>query len=179
MWRYFRDNFVCFARREDGTTAIEFSLMVVPYVFLVVGIIELSLMYASAAMLEGATGSAARLIRTGQIQQPSVTDPQQMFEDAICSYATVLINCNDVQIEVVVMASYNDFAGLAPSFNADGDFVPAGFNVGGVSDRVLVRTAYRYSMATPLIGNLLAGPDNSRMFMSTVVLQTEPYEFQG
>ncbi len=170
--------FVRWVRREEGTTAIEFSLLAIPFVFLVVGIIELSLMYASASMLEGATGSAARLIRTGQIQQAG-GDPQQMFQDALCGYALALINCNDIQIEVQVMASYTDFAGLAPVFDEDGDLVPSGFDVGGVSDRMLVRTAYRYTMATPFIGALLAGPGGSRLFMSTIVLQTEPYEFEG
>ena len=38
---------------------------------------------------------------------------------------------------------------------------------------------YTYTMMTPFIGQLLAGPNNSRLFMSTIVLQTEPYEFEG
>lgn len=171
--------FMRWVRREEGTTAIEFSLLAIPFVFLVVGIIELSIMYASASMLEGATGSAARLIRTGQIQQAVAGDPQQIFRDALCDYALVLINCNDVQIEVQVMPSYGDFANFAPVYDGDGNLVPAGFDAGGVNDRMLIRTAYRYTMATPFIGALLAGPGGSRLFMSTIVLQTEPYEFGG
>lgn len=164
-------------RKKEGSTAIEFSLMAIPYVMLTVGIIEMSIMYASASLLEGATGSAARMIRTGQIQQATSEDPETMFRDAICSYATVLINCNDVQIEVSTMDSFSDFSG--PSYDADGNLNNQGFAAGGVSDRVLIRVAYRYSMMTPFIGPLLAGPDNSHMFISTIVLQTEPYEFGG
>lgn len=163
-------------KKKEGTTAIEFSLLAIPYVFLTVGIIELSIMYAAASLLEGATGSASRLIRTGQIQQGS-GDPETVFRDAICAYATVLINCNEVQLEVQTMGSFGDFSG--PSYDGDGNLNTSGFDAGGVSDRVLIRVAYRYTMMTPFIGPLLAGPDNSHLFVSTIVLQTEPYEFEG
>ena len=163
-------------KKKEGTTAIEFALMAIPYVFLTVGIMELSIMYAAASLLEGATGSAARLIRTGQIQQAEGADPEQMFRDAICNYATVLIRCNDVVIEVQQMASFTDYETLAPQYDADGNLVSQGFSAGGSGDRVLIRVAYTYTMMTPFIGPLLAGSDNSQFFMSTIVLQTEPYE---
>lgn len=166
-------------KSSDGTTAIEFSLMAIPYLFLSLGIIELSVMYASASLLEGATGSAARMIRTGQIQQTTGEDPEDLFRDAMCDYATVLINCNDMDIEVQKMASFTDFDSMAPEIDADGNIVSQGFDAGGSGDRVLIRVAYRYEMMTPFVGALLAGPDNSRLFMSTVVLQTEPYDFDG
>ncbi len=166
-------------KKEEGTTAIEFSLLVIPYLLLTLGIIELSVMYASASLLEGATGSAARLIRTGQLQQVEGEDPEVMFREAICNYATVLINCNEVIIEVRQMASFSDFEDLEPQYDEDGNLISGGFDAGGSSDRVLIRAAYRYNMLTPFIGPLLAGPDNSRLFMSTIVLQVEPYEFEG
>jgi len=163
-------------KKKEGSTAIEFSLLAIPYVFLTVGIIELGIMYAAASLLEGATASAARLIRTGQIQQ-AVGDPEQMFRDAICGYATVLINCNDIVLEVIPLASFADFSG--PTYDANGNMVSAGFDAGGVSDNILIRVSYRYTMMTPFIGPLLAGPDSSHLFVSTIVLQTEPYDFQG
>ena len=43
--------------------------MAIPYTILSVAIIEIAIMYSAAAMLEGATGAASRLIKTGQIQQ--------------------------------------------------------------------------------------------------------------
>lgn len=153
--------------------------MIIPYVMLTVGIIELSIMYASASLLEGATNSAARLIRTGQIQQAEGADPEEMFRDALCDYTTALVNCNDVQLEVVTMDSFADFDTFAPTYDENGDLVSQGFAAGGSNDRVLVRVAYRYEMMTPFVGQLIAGPENERLFVSTIVLQTEPYEFEG
>ena len=57
-----------FIKNEKGTTAIEFSLLAIPYLMLTLGIIEIAIMYASASLLEGATNSASRMIRTGELQ---------------------------------------------------------------------------------------------------------------
>jgi len=170
--------FKIFVKNEEATTAIEFSLLAAPYLLLTLGIIELSIMYASASLLEGATSSAARAVRTGQIQQ-SGGDPEAEFRDRMCDYATVLIDCNDVIIEVQQMASFGDFGGMAPSYDGDGNLVSSGVDPGGSGDRVLIRVGYRYQMMTPLIGPLMGGPDSSRLFMSTIVLQSEPYDFDG
>ena len=174
LGRFFRS----FIKRKEGTTAIEFSLLAIPYLFVSLGIIELSIMYASASLLEGATGSAARQVRTGQLQQ-ALGDPATNFRDSICSYATILIDCNDVEIEVIPMDTYADFDSFAPVYDGDGNLVSQGFDAGGSDEIILIRTAYRYEMMTPVIGRLLAGADNSRLFMSTLVLQTEPYDFDG
>lgn len=164
-------------RNREGTTAIEFSLLIIPYLMLSLGVIELSLMFTSASLLESATGSAARMIRTGQLQQSASADPAADFRDAMCDRLVALVRCEDVSIEVVRMDSYGDYA--EATFDEDGNMVPAGFDPGGSNEKVLIRTAFRYEMITPLVGPLLNGSDGSTLFMSTIVLQTEPYEFQG
>jgi Flp pilus assembly protein TadG len=173
MLRFFRRYII----RNEGSTAVEFSLLALPYIMLSLAIIELSMIYASASLLEGATDSAARLIRTGQIQKSGTADPEAMFREALCEFAVVLIDCNDVSIEVMPLNSYNDYSG--PVFDGDGNMVSSGFDAGGANARVLIRVAYRYAMITPLVGPLLNGPDGSTLFMSTIVLQSEPYEFGG
>jgi len=162
-------------KRKEGSTAIEFAMLAVPYIMLSLAIIELSLMFTSASLLEGATDSAARMVRTGQIQQGG--GGETAFRAALCAYATVLVNCNDIVVEVIPLASYNDFTG--PTYDADGNMVSQGFDSGGSNDRMLIRTSYRFQMMTPLVGPLLNGPDGATTFISTIVLQTEPYEFQG
>ena len=166
-----------YKRRKEGTTAIEFSMLALPYIMLSLAIIELSLMYASASLLEGATDSAARLVRTGQIQQSGNPDPESLFREALCDFAVVLVKCSDVVIEVMPMDSFSDYVG--PTYDSNGNMVSGGFNAGGSNDRIMIRVAYRYEMITPIVGPLLNGPDGSTLFMSTIVLQSEPYEFEG
>jgi Flp pilus assembly protein TadG len=168
-------------QRKEGTTAIEFSLPMIPYLMLTLGIIELSVMFTTASLLEGSSDVAARMVRTGQIQQASNDPAEQeaLFREVLCESTVVLIRCEDIFLEVLDMGAFSDYSEYAPIFDEDGNLVPRGFNAGGAGDVMLIRVAYRYNMMTPLVGPLLSGEDGSMLFMSTIVLQTEPYEFEG
>lgn len=164
-------------KAEDGATAIEFSLLFIPYLMLTLAVLEIAIMYTSASLLETATTQAARMIRTGQLQQSGAADPEAVFRTRLCEWASILLNCNDIRIEAIPLTSYFDFEDYTPQFDADGNMISNGFDAGGSDDRVLVRVSYRYHMMTPFAGTLLAGPTASTLFMSTIVLQTEPYDF--
>lgn len=165
-------------RDESGATALEFALVGVPFTFLLIGIIEMSLMFAAMSVLHGATNEGARLVRTGQVQQ-TTGDPEDLFQSAVCAHADTLLSCARLQYEVVQIPSFSSFSDYAPQTNADGEFVPRPFDPGGVNDTVLIRTYYRYPLLTPFIGDMLAdGPDRTKILMSTIVLQTEPYALE-
>lgn len=166
-----------YRKRKEGATAVEFSFLLMPYVIMSLGIIELSLMFTAESLLEGATHHASRQVKTGTLQQSGAPNLEEEFREELCSYATVLIRCEDVVIEARTIGSFNDTAGMQPDFDEDGNMVSSGFAVGGSSERVMIRVAYRYTSFTPLVGTMLLGADNSRNFMSTTVLQTEPYDF--
>ena len=163
----------------DGTTAVEFSLIAAPFTFMIIGLIEMSLMFASQSLLETSASVAARLIRTGQVQQ-SGGDPEAEFREALCDFADPLIPCAEIQFQVI---SFDDFDGAdqfpAASFDENGDLEDQQFNPGGVNDVVLVRVAYVYDITTPLFQPVLTNNgDTTRTIMATIVLQTEPYEFE-
>lgn len=166
-------------KNEDASTAVEFAIVGVPFVFCLVGLVEVSLMYAANSLLQDSTSSAARLIRTGQVQQ-SQGDPEEVFRDELCRVATAFLDCDGVQYEVVTLpGGFDDAAANAPSFDANGNLISQGFDPGGTNDVVLVRSVYRYPLMTPFIGPLLAdGPNQTKFMMTTMVLQSEPYEFE-
>ncbi|MFA7275818.1 MAG: TadE family protein [Pseudobdellovibrionaceae bacterium] len=161
---------------EEASTAVEFALVAMPFTYLLIGIIEVSLMFAAMSTLDSATNDAARLIRTGQVQQ-TTGDPQQMFEDLLCAKAEIFLNCDSIQYEVVRLENFSDFDTVPASFDEDGNLLSAGFDAGSVDDVILIRTAYRYPLLTPLIGDALAdASDNTKLMISTIVLETEPYD---
>ncbi len=166
-----------FIKREDGATAVEFAIVGIPFTFCLIAVIEITLMYAANSMLEGATNSAARLIRTGQVQQSGM--PEDLFKNQLCNFANVFLDCNAIQYEVVTLpGGFSDADSNQPSFDQNGDLIPQGFDPGGVNDVVLIRSVYRYRFMTPVIGPLMAsGPNQTKTMMTTLVLQTEPYEF--
>lgn len=168
-----------YSRRTDGATAVEFSLIAVPLVMLLFGLIEICMVFTKQGALEFATLQAARQIRTGQIQQ-GAGSPEDAFRQALCDAASFLIPCDAIAYEVQAM---NDFSEAnerpPPEFDEEGNLETQSFDVGGSSGVVLIRTIHRHPIMTPMMKPLLAtgGSEDSFLATSTVVLRTEPYEF--
>lgn len=75
------------------------------------------------------------------------------------------------------MSGFSDFASYPASYDENGNLESSGFNPGSVDDVILIRTAYRYPLLTPLLGAAFAdGPNNTKLMVTTVVLETEPYD---
>lgn len=168
-------------RREDGVVAVEFALLALPFLMLLLGVLELSFYYASATVLEGAAQQAARQIRTGQVQTSG--NPETTFRNLLCDRASVLMkgNCANIQYEVININN-NTFAGAdnyTPTFDANGNLVPTGFNTGGSSAVVLIRAVYKYKFLMPFISTMVTGSAGKdwATLVSTVVLKAEPYQF--
>ncbi len=169
-----------FCKRDDGATAIEFAFVAVPFVILMMAIVEISLFFAASSLIEGATSSAARLIKTGQLQQMEDADPQEAFETALCDHASIFARCENLQFEVVQLDGFSDAANYQPEYDEDGNLVSNGFSTGGVNDIILVRTIYRYPLVLPFFQQVFSdGANGTRLIMSTVVFQTEPYDLQA
>ncbi len=164
-------------KNEDGSTAVEFALIGIPFIFMVIGIIEMALMFTSQSLLEASTNEASRLIRTGAVQQGGGVDA---FEDELCDFANLLMACDEIQYQVDSVDSFQDAQDFPDaSFDDEGNLNNQGFDAGGVSDVVLIRIAYKYPIKTPMMQFILSNNnDGNRILLSTVVLQTEPYEFE-
>ena len=164
-----------------AAVAVEFAFVVIPFLVMFVGIVEIGLFFGTAVILEGAASDAARMIRTGRIKD--MGDPVTAFEDKLCDMASLLINCADIQYEVIKIAD-NSFLNIehsSPNFDAEGNLSSSGFDPGGAEDVIVVRVVYKYEFLTPLLGKLMESREgtNSSVLMSSVVLMNEPYEFGG
>lgn len=165
---------------KSGVTALEFSLVGVPFVLMIIGTIEMALMFTAQSVLHESTFTAARLIRTGQIQLAG-GNQEQMFRDSVCNFARVLIPCSRIQFQVQDVPSFGDADALPEAqFDEDGNLLGQGFDPGGVSDVVMIRVAYNYPITTPMLQPFLTNNGGmTRTMISTIVLQSEPYQFEA
>lgn len=163
-------------QKRDGVTAVEFSLVGVPIVFMTVGIIEMALMFASQSLLHESTFAASRVVRTGQVQQ-AAGGQEDMFRDALCDFAAVMIPCSGLQFQVQQIPDFDAADDEPPTFDADGNLSSTPFDPGVENNVVLIRVVYNYPVMTPLMQYFLANANGGRRtLMSTIVLQTEPYQ---
>jgi Flp pilus assembly protein TadG len=170
-----------FIVRRDGATAVEFALIAAPFLALMFGILELGMVFMVSTTLDNATDTAARQIRTGQVQTGGGT--VATFKSTICDHMAWLGSSCDANLylQVQTFPKFADVAVTDPSTQAALDdmktdpskyFVP-----GGPEDIVVVRAYYEWDLITPLLNDGLGNlPGGKRLIMSTATFRNEPYE---
>lgn len=155
---------------------MEFAFVAFPFIWLLLGLIELSLYFTTSSLLAEATNIGARKIRVGDMEGQS--DPALAFKTAVCDRAAVFIPCDDIQFQVERISSGNFAdADMTPTFDKNGNLEGAGYQDGSQSSVMMVRLVYRYPFMTPMLGPILSdGPNNTRLIVNTVVMKNEPYD---
>ncbi len=158
-------------RREDGAAAVEFSLVMLPFLTLFGVIIQTALVFFAGQTLETAAADAGRLVMTGQAQ----TFDQTAFKNAVCQRIYGLFDCtNGMYVDVRTFGSFGSITN-GVTFDASGKPVTT-FQPGSAGDIVVVRLIYQWPILAPLAQNFLADANSSsRLLVATAVFRNEPY----
>jgi Flp pilus assembly protein TadG len=165
-----------FPRRKDGSVAVEFAIVIVPFIALMFAIIETALVFYAGQVLETAVANSSRMIMTGQAQKLNYN--QAAFKTDLCGRLASMFNCDTgVKIDV---KKYSTFTGvnLDPPLDGDGNVDTSGFGyqAGIQGDIVVVRVVYEWPTFVRHFGlDLATLPNGNRLLMSTAVFRNEPY----
>jgi Flp pilus assembly protein TadG len=163
------------ARQEDGTAAVEFGLVAMPFLALVFAIIETALVFFATQVLESAASDSARLIMTGQAQMQGLS--KDTFKSQVCSKIYGLIDCpGGVHVDVQTFTSFGGVS-LQTPVDSGGNLDTSGFKYtpGGPGDIVVVRLAYQWPVFVSMLG-LSNMANNHRLMMATAAFRNEPYQ---
>lgn len=170
-----------FCRQDEASTAVEFSLLIFPFMLLVIALIELSLYFATATVMEGALVDVVRSIRTGDIQEEaSLQAMEDRFVEEVCDHAGYIARCGDIEYEVRKLDSFASDASV--NITSEGQLDSPAFEMDQVTAGcvVMVRLVYGYHFMTPFFAELWSNyPDEKRLIMATSVVKTEPYDFNA
>jgi Flp pilus assembly protein TadG len=170
-----------FTRNQEGATAVEFGFVAMPFLALMLAIVETALAFWTATVLDTAVTDASRRLYTGQFQQEteSIKKPEELatkFRDELCKSIVALFTCSKIKTDVRVLASFTDKVEPPPVM--DGALNPAfgGYEAAGPNQIVVVRAAAEFpvflSLLYPNQTNLTNG---NRLVMGTSAFRTEPY----
>ncbi|HVM79970.1 MAG TPA: TadE/TadG family type IV pilus assembly protein [Stellaceae bacterium] len=136
--------------------------------------IELGYMLFLQSAIDGATRSAARQVRTGQVQGSG--SPLPTFQTALCAGLDGAMDCAALSVDVESFGSFSSLSsGIAPlQFDRNGKMTNATFSAGGPSDYVAVRVGYTYQFMTPWVAQIMY-PSGGIFLLSTVVFKNEPF----
>ena len=166
-----------YGRDNSGSMAIEFAIVVVPFVTILFGTIAVGLYFFVTFSLENAVEQASRQIRTGQAQLASKTKDE--FKADVCAKAPGFIDCaSALRVDVIQFA---DFAAADPPdcIDGSGNLIPDPTNdpvPGDAGEVVLVIVCYEWKLAAAMpflnLGNMGNG---SAMIQAATTFRTEPY----
>jgi Flp pilus assembly protein TadG len=165
-----------FARGQNGTAAIEFALVAVPFMALIFAILETALVFFANQTLESAVSNAGRLIMTGQAQTAAYS--KNDFKNAVCNdLAGGLFDCsNGVYVDVKTYTSFGSINTASPIVNGKLDTSNMTYTPGGPGDIVVVRLYYQWPIYVSLLGNTLSNLNGgNRLLVATSVFRNEPY----
>jgi pilus assembly protein Flp/PilA len=175
-----------FIQDSRGFAAVEFGMIALPFLLLIVAILEYSFGNYAQSQLDAVVQQTSREIMTGYVQNQSVAgqplDAGQFRSKIICPKLPALMSCNDIYVDVQAfdVPNYASFvnatkSGLTPP---QLDNSKNQYCVGGAKKYVVLRAAY----PTPVIATALIVPTaatyngrKARILQSTATFKNEPF----
>ena len=161
-------------RNRDGSAAVEFGLVALPFCVMIFAILEVALIFTLDSVLENAAIATGRLVRTGQASAQGMTAAQ--FKDNLCSRMSIFSGdcAANATIDVRVIPQFN----TNPPDPLDGEgFDPSGLTYanGNPGDLVLVRVWYQHPLLTTFLSQGLSHVgDRTAMLTATTAFRNEP-----
>ena len=151
-----------------GAAALEFALVAPVFIALIVGALQMALVFLGQQGLESAAQQSARLIESGQPQQAGWSAGQ--FKAAACANLPPFLSCDRLSVDVTSVASLAEAGKLTTVFDGQA-YAP-----GGPDDIVVLRLGYLWPTGTGPLGlNLSNQPGGNRMLVATQLFRNEPY----
>ena len=166
-----------YQRSQSGVTAIEFAMVAPPFFALMLAIFEVGIMLFSEYVIEHGVGKAARMIRTGEVQNADMTVTE--FKDLVCGNLSSYLGCaTNLHIDV---RKFDDFdAVVRPEpLDADGelstDVTSDAYDPGEPYEVVVVRVYYPWSLFTPGLSHMSNMADGQRLLAAGAAFRNEPF----
>ena len=170
-----------FRRDKKGATAIEFGMLAMPFLFLMMMIVEMAMVFWTRQVLQETMSQISRTVLTGESRK-IYTGPQPVqtaaFRDAICAKMGVTTNCAQ-RVFIDVQPLTSGFSENYVASMVSGKVLnPASFAMRpvGPGEVVIVRVAYVMSVFTAgFFGNLSQLTTGENVLQSVMAFKAEPY----
>ena len=166
-------------RDARAATAVEFALIALPFVMLLIGIVEIGMVFMVATALESATDVAARQIRVGTLQTAATAPTAAAFKTSVCNNMVWMSGACTANLEVDVR-TFTQFQGVSlPNPVSSGALLPQNqlqFSLGGPGSIVLVRTYMPWTLMAPVLDKMATQTSSGQIIINaTTAFRNEPY----
>ncbi|CAL9914348.1 TadZ/CpaE-like protein, associated with Flp pilus assembly [Candidatus Liberibacter solanacearum] len=176
---------------REGSVAVEFALLIMPYLMLVFAILEIALSFTAEQIFENTTYEIARKIRTGEIKKSQVPSLRE-FRDLVCKDLKVFFDCSpgeinnpyDFYLDVREIKSLYDIPMKIPRKGVDSDSEiddqDFDFAPGGARTYNVLRAFYHWPLYTDFMHRYISavkhpGQKGDFLIMSIIAFKNEPF----
>ena len=182
-------------KSESGGTAIEFGILAIPFFMIIFATIETLVAFAGNQLLQNATDTLSRQLRTGEItfnmnRPTDLTEAQ--FKTEFCSQISLMLSCDQIapgdERLLIDLQRVTDYASIdvdIPTVSntafAQLDSSGFGFNPGGSATINVLRVYYKWGIILDLIRPYITNvrPENGStsyfLMVATTVFKNEGY----
>ena len=168
-----------FRRDREGSVAIEFTALAIPFSLLVFAILESCISFAGQQLLANVTDDVARKLRTGQIKAAEVSEAS--LKAMICDELEILVadGCPGLEVDLRRFDTFEEAAGLRVKLTSDKDIDTTDFEVdpGPSLSKNTLRVFYRWPVMTDLMRKSMSNlKDGKTLHFATATWQNEPFD---
>ena len=176
-----------FGPAREGATAIEFALVVTPFLMLVFGVIGVGLFFFTETVLDQALSASSRQIRTGQSRQTATGElTVGNLKKDVCGRTAGLISCEKLSLIIESRDNWEPKTPAIPSCtNASGsvigsnygDAIPVSTGAGGREKIVIIVACYPWELlaSIPYLGLGNVNDGKAQLIQSVMAFKSEPY----
>lgn len=168
-----------FLKNGNGSVAIEFTALAIPFSLLIFAILESCISFAGQQVLANAADDVARQLRTGQIRQAEATEA--FIRGEICGQLEIIVatGCPGLEIDLRQYTRFEDAAKERIKLTTDKDIDTTGFAVdpGPSMSKNMLRVFYRWPVMTDFMRKSMSSlKDGKTLHFATVTWQNEPFD---
>lgn len=168
---------------RGGATAIEFSLLLFPFLLLLFSIIEVCVSFMGQQLLSNAVDRVARQLRTGELQAADLQGTK--LRDLICEQIEIMVpsGCPALTVNAQFYSSFDEVPTFAKGkksgiINASGQLTLGDTaRPGGRLSINQMNALYRWPLLTDIMRRQMkqANSDGTWPLFATTTWQNEPY----
>jgi Flp pilus assembly protein TadG len=166
------------ARERKGAVAIEFGLLLMPFLVLLFAILESTLSFTTQQLLTNAVDRVSRDVRTGRLKLADLTGAK--LKNNICGRIALMApdGCPDL---IVDLENYTSFSAVPKTipFTPGGDINTSGFGIdpGGPQTINHLRVFYRWPIMTDILRSQMSNlPGGKTLLTSSATWRNEPFD---
>lgn len=172
-----------FRRSQEGATAVEFAFISIPFLMLLVAILETALLFWTSQVLEEAVSQTSRRLLTGEAltrYTGNAATNTQAFKNDVCANAPGLVDCSKLVIDVRTYSSFanakNGTDGTNPISAGGLNTTGFGYNAPQPQQIVVVRAVLEYPLYFTYWSASLANIGSGRRgIVASATFRTEPF----